>query len=125
MNLQAMLIFAVVFVALLGGAGWLFNHQIEARIAAEQAAQAERTRADLSEARVADLETQVEQERERQAALQKELQAARDVEAKATAVVQDRERLKTLTAAKPGLLERRARAATSKVWSTIESESRE
>ena len=115
----------VIVVLIIGGAGYLFNHQIESRIVAEQAAQSERTRADLAESRVESLERDLEDERERQAELQRELQAARDVEAKSTAVLEDRERLETLTAAKPGLLEIKARKATTAVWSKIEAESRE
>lgn len=110
---------------LIGGAGWLVNHQINARVAAEQVALAERTRAEISEAAIARLETQLELERERQRMLQNDLQEARDREAKTTAVVEDRARLERLTQSKPTLLERMARRATTQVWSEIEAESRD
>jgi hypothetical protein len=71
------------------------------------------------------LESDLVKESERQEKLQTELQAARDLEATTTEVLEDRRRLETLTAAKPKLLERMARKATTKVWDEIESESRQ
>ena len=121
MNIQIL----IVIVIIIGGAGWLFNHQIESRIVAEQAAQAERTRADLSEKQIQRLETALENERERQEQLTAELQQARDLEAKTTEVLEDRKRLETLTAAKPKLIEKLARKATTKVWSELEGVTRE
>lgn len=121
MNIQIM----VVIVLLIAGGGYLFKDQIDQRVAAETAATAERTRADLAEVKVKQLETDLENERERLAELQTDLQAARNVEAKATSVLQDRERLKRLTGLKPGRLEIKARKATTMVWKTIEEESAE
>lgn len=115
----------VVIVLLIGGAGWMFNHQIEARIVAEQSALAERTRADLAETRVAEIERKLEQERERQQELLNDLQEARDVEAKATEVLEDRAKLDRATQGKPTLIERLARKKTTQVWSEISEESRE
>lgn len=111
------------FAALaLAGLGWLFNHQIDARVHAE-------TRA--TQAEVAQLIAETERDRlaaglaleaERAAVLQDELELARQVEADNTAVLKDRERLATLTGAKPGLLEIKAQKATTRVWETIEAE---
>jgi hypothetical protein len=104
---------------------FLVNGQVDARVAAETSAVAERTRADLAEKQIERLEEAIENERERQAVLQTELQAARTSESEATEVLEDRERLARLTGAKPDLLERMARRATTKVWEQIEVESRE
>jgi uncharacterized protein YlxW (UPF0749 family) len=124
-NIQALLVVLVLGGGMIAAGGFLVKGQIDMRVAAEVAATAERTRADLAEAQVDRLEDDIEQEQERQEELQKELQAARDLEATTTEVLEDRERLNRLTQAKPGLIERQARRATTKVWSDIEVESRE
>lgn len=110
---------------MIAAGGFLVKGQIEARMAAEVAASAERTRADLAEQERDRLEEAIDAERERQAELQTELQAARDREKDSTEVLEDRERLDRLTQAKPGLLERLARRATTQVWEEIEVESRD
>lgn len=110
---------------MIAAGGFLVKGQIDQRVAAEVAASAERTRADLAEQQRDRLERDLETERERQAELQTELQAARDLEATTTEVLEDRERLTRLTQAKPGLIERQARRATTKVWADIEVEARE
>lgn len=125
MNIQALLVVLVLGGGMIAAGGFLVKGQIDMRVAAEVAATAERTRADLAEAQVDRLEDDIEQEQERQEELQKELQAARDLEANTTEVLEDRERLNRLTQAKPGLIERQARRATTRVWSDIEVESRE
>ena len=125
MNIQALLVVLVLGGGMIAAGGFLVKGQIDMRVAAEVAATAERTRADLAEAQVDRLENDIEQEKERQEELQTELQAARDLEATTTEVLEDRERLTRLTQAKPGLIERQARRATTRVWSDIEVESRE
>jgi len=110
---------------MIGAGAFLVKGQIDMRVAAEVAAGAERTRADLAEKQRDRLERDIDTERERQAELQTELQEARDLEATTTEVLEDRDRLQRLTQAKPGLIERQARRATTKVWSDIEAESRE
>ena len=125
MNIQALLVVLVLGGGMIAAGGWLVKGQIDMRVAAEVSASAERTRADLAEHERDRLEEGIEDERERQAELQKELQAARDLEATTTEVLGDRERLSRLTQAKPSLIERQARRATTKVWETIEVESRE
>lgn len=110
---------------MIAAGAFLVNGQINSRVAAEVSASAERTRADLAEAQVARMEDDLADERERQAALAIELQAARDREVAATEVLDDRARLDRLTQAKPGLIERQARRATTRVWEEIEAESRE
>ena len=110
---------------MIGAGVMLVKGQIDMRVAAEVAATAERTRADLAEQQVDRLETAIDSENERQIALTSELQAARDREIQTTEVLEDRERLARLTQAKPGLLERLARRATTQVWEEIEVESRE
>jgi hypothetical protein len=110
---------------MIAAGGFLVKAQIENRVAAEVAATAERTRADLAEAQVRRLEEDLEEERERQEALSRDLQAARDREIQSTEVLEDRERLNRLTQAKPGLIERQARRATTRVWNEIEADSRE
>ena len=110
---------------MIAAGGFLVKGQIDMRVAAEVSASAERTRADLAEHERDRLEEEIDKERERQAELQTELQAARDLEATTTEVLEDRERLNRLTQAKPGLIERQARRATTRVWEDIEAESRE
>lgn len=110
---------------MIGAGFFLVNGQINSRVAAETAAVAERTRAQLAEQQVDRMEASLVKERERQVALATELQAARDREIAATDVLEDRARLNRLTQAKPGLIERQARRATTKVWKEIEAESRE
>ncbi len=125
MNIQALLVVLVLGGGMIGAGAFLVKGQIDMRVAAEVAASAERTRADLAEQQRDRLERDIAAERERQAELQTELQAARDLEASTTEVLEDRERLTRLTQAKPGLIERQARRATTKVWTDIEVESRE
>lgn len=125
MNIQALLVVLVLGGGMIAAGGFLVKGQIEARMAAEVAASAERTRADLAEQERDRLEEAIDAERERQAELQTELQAARDREKDSTEVLEDRERLDRLTQAKPGLLERLARRATTQVWEEIEVESRD
>lgn len=110
---------------MIAAGGFLINGQIDQRVAAEVAATAERTRADLAEAQVERLEDDLEDDLERQEELREELQAARDQNATQTEVLEDRARLNRLTQAKPGLIERQARRATTRVWEEIEVDSRE
>ena len=119
MNFQVLIIAGLMIAA----GGYIVKSQIDARVVAEISATAERTRADLSEKQVERLEAALETDRERQAVLQRELVEARATESKSTEVLQDRKRLERLTSAKPGILEIRARKATTAVWKTIEAES--
>jgi len=124
-NLQVLAVILVLGGGMIGAGALLVKGQIDMRVAAEVAATSERTRADLAERQVDRLEMAVENQRERQAALTEDLQAARDREEASTDVLEDRARLDNLTQAKPGLLERLARTATTKVWEEIEADSRE
>ncbi len=119
MNFQVLIIAGLMIAA----GGWIVKGQIDARVVAEISATAERTRADLSEKQVERLEAALVADRERQAILQRELDEARASEIESTAVLQDRKRLERLTSAKPGLLEIKARKATTRVWKAIEDES--
>lgn len=125
MNIQALLVVLVLGGGMIGAGAFLVKGQIDQRVAAETAAVAERTRADLAEKQIERMETALENEQRRQEELQTNLQAARDRENETTEVLEDRARLSSLTQAKPGLLERLARRATTRVWEDIESESRE
>lgn len=125
MNIQALLVVLVLGGGMIAAGALLVNGQIDMRVAAEIAATAERTRADLAEHERDRLEESIDEERERQEVLAGELQAARDREIESTEVLEDRERLNRLTQAKPGLIERQARRATTRVWEEIELESRE
>ncbi len=125
MNLQIIILVVCLGGGLIGMGGFIVNHQIDARVVAEQTAVASKISAETANARVAQLERDLVKERERQEKLQTELQAARDVEASSTEVVQDRERLKNLTAAKPKWLEKLARKKTTQVWDEIASESKQ
>jgi len=124
-NLQVLIVIVVLGGGMIGAGALLVKGQIDMRVAAEVAATAERTRADLAERQVDRLEMAVENQQERQAILTDALQAARDREEESTDVLEDRARLENLTQAKPGLLERLARTATTKVWREIEADSRE
>jgi len=124
-NLQVLAVILVLGGGMIGAGALLVKGQIDMRVAAEVAATSERTRADLAERQVDRLEMAVENQRERQAELTEDLQAARDREEASTDVLEDRARLDQLTQAKPGLLERLARTATTKVWEEIEADSRE
>jgi len=124
-NIQALLVVLVLGGGMIAAGAFLVNGQIDMRVAAEISATAERTRADLAEAERDRLEDSIKDERERQEVLTLELQAARDREDETTEVLEDRERLDRLTQAKPGLIERQARRATTRVWKDIENESRE
>lgn len=125
MNIQVLLVVLVLGGGMIAAGALLVNGQIDMRVAAEVSATAERTRADLAEAERDRLERNIEAERERQEVLNEELQAAREREDETTEVLEDRERLARLTQAKPGLIERQARRATTRVWKDIENESRE
>ena len=125
MNIQVLLVVLVLGGGMIAAGALLVNGQIDMRVAAEVSATAERTRADLAEHERDRLERNIEAERERQEELNLELQAARDREDDTTEVLEDRERLDRLTQAKPGLIERQARRATTRVWKDIENESRE
>ncbi len=125
MNIQVILIVVLLGGGLIGMGGYIVNSQIEARVVAEGNYTKEKVRADLSQKQLERMEAALATERERQLELQTELQAARDSETKATEVLEDRARINRLTQAKPGLLERLARKATTKVWADIEEESRE
>ena len=119
MNFQ---ILAIVGLLIAAG-GYIVKSQIDARVVAEISATAERTRADLSAKQVERLEAALKTDRERQALLQRELDEARKFESESTAVLQDRKRLERLTGLKPGLLEIKARKATTAIWKLIEAES--
>lgn len=125
MNTQIIILVVILGGGLIGMGGYIVNSQIDARVVAEQNAVASKISADTANARVAQIERELVEESERQEVLQKELQAARDLNATTTEVLEDRQRLESLTAAKPNLLERMARKATTKVWDDIESESRQ
>lgn len=125
MNIQVLLVVMVLGGGMIAAGAFLVNGQIDMRVAAEVSASAERTRADLAEAERDRLENSIEAERERQEVLTRELQDARDREDETTEVLEDRERLDRLTQARPGILERQARRATTRVWKDIENESRE
>lgn len=122
MGLPDKLIAGAVVLALLGGLGWLFNHQIKARVDAEGRATKYELARDLAEAERDELRADIEAERLRTATLTDELQLAREIEAEATAVLADRGRFENLLQQKPGLLEIKARKATTQVWATIEAE---
>lgn len=114
--------YGLIAVAL-GGLGWLFNHQISARVHAETRATQAELVAELAERERDRMAQAVQDERTRADDLAVELDAARVQESADTAVLADRERLATLTSAKPGLLEIKAQKATTRVWQTIENES--
>lgn len=125
MTPQAFILILVLAASVIGSGGLLIRSQIENRVAAELEAQAEKTRAELAEVRISRLEDLIKLEKERQEELVQELQAARDREATTTEVLEDRNRLDRLTQARPTLIERQARRATTKVWQEIEAESRD
>lgn len=125
MNIQVIILVVCLGGGLIGAGAWIVTGQIDARVVAEQNAVASKISAETANARVAQIERELVEESERQEVLQKELQAARDLNATTTEVLEDRQRLKSLTAAKPELLERMARKATTKVWDDIASESRQ
>lgn len=104
------------------GLGWLFNHQIDARVFAETRATQAELVAELAERERDRMAQAVQDEKQRAEVLAGELEAARLVEADSVAVLADRQRLETLTAAKPGLLEIKAQKATTRVWQRIEDE---
>ncbi len=106
--------YGLVAIAL-GGLGWLFNHQITARVNAETRATQSELAAELADRERQRMADALVLESSRATVLQVELDAARNTEADATAVLQDRDRLARLTGAKPGLLENRAQAATTRV----------
>lgn len=112
-----------LIAAALAGLGWLFNHQIAARVHAETRATQAELVATIAERERDRMAQSVEDERERADDLAVELDAARVQEADSIAVLADRQRFETLTGAKPGLLEIKAQKATTRVWQTIETES--
>ena len=113
--------YALVAVALCG-LGWLFNHQITARVHAETRATQAELAAVIAERERDRMVQAVADEKVRADVLADELEAARVQEQADTAVLKDRERLTTLTGAKPGLLEIKAQKATTRVWKAIEDE---
>lgn len=125
MNPQAFILILVLAGSVIGAGGLIIRGQINARVQAETELVAQSVRAELAERQVDQLREQVDEERERQEELELALQAARDRENVATEVLEDRDRLDRLTQAKPGLLERQAQKATTQVWETLESESRD
>lgn len=125
MNFQVLLVVLVLGGGMIAAGGFLVNSQIDQRVAAETEAQAQETRAELAEAERDRLQGELERDQERREELQLELQAARDANNQATEVLEDRARLDRLTQAKPGLIERQARRATTRVWEDIEDVTRE
>ena len=73
MNIQALLVVLVLGGGMIGAGVLLVKGQIDQRVAAEVAATAERTRADLAEQQVERLAAAVASENERQIALTSEL----------------------------------------------------
>jgi hypothetical protein len=124
-NLQVLIVVLVLGGGMIGAGAFLVKGQIDQRVEAETEAVAQETRAELAERQLERVTNQLEQERTRQEELARDLQAARDRENQTTEVLEDRERLNRLTQAKPGLIERQARRATTRVWTEIEEESRE
>jgi uncharacterized iron-regulated membrane protein len=114
-------LYALAGVAL-AGLGWLFNHQINARVFAETRATQAELVAELAERERDRMAQSVEDEKKRADLLADELDIARAIEIEANAVLQDRARFDALTAAKPGLLEIKAQKATTRVWETIARE---
>jgi hypothetical protein len=125
MNIQALLVVLVLGGGMIAAGAFLVKGQIDQRVEAETELVAQETRAELAERQLERMTNQLAQERTRQEELVRDLQAARDREATTTEVVEDRDRLNRLTQAKPGLIERQARKATTKVWNDIEADSRE
>ncbi len=125
MNLQVLAVVLVLGGGMIGAGFFLVKGQIDQRVEAETEAVAQETRAELAERQLERVTDQLTQERTRQEELVRDLQAARDRENQTTEVLEDRERLDRLTQAKPGLIERQARRATTRVWEEIEEESRE
>lgn len=125
MNIQALLVVLVLGGGMIAAGGFLVKGQIDQRVEAETELVAQETRAELAEKQLERVERELTQERTRQEELVRDLQAARDRETQTTEVVEDRDRLTRLTQAKPGLIERQARRATTKVWNDIEVDSRE
>ena len=125
MNIQVLLVVLVLGGGMIAAGGFLVKGQIDQRVEAETQAVAQETRAELAERQLERVTDQLEQERTRQEELARDLQAARDRENQTTEVLEDRDRLDRLTQAKPGLIERQARRATTRVWEEIEEESRD
>jgi len=125
MNIQALLVVLVLGGGMIAAGAFLVNSQIDQRVEAETELVAQETRAELAERQLERVTTQLAQERTRQEELVRDLQAARDLEEATTEVLEDRDRLARLTQAKPGLIERQARKATTRVWEDIETDSRE
>lgn len=119
--LDKVALYGLALVAL-GGLGWLFNHQISARVVAETRASQAELVAELAERERDRMADALAMEANRAAVLADELDVARQVEKEATAVLADRERFAAVTGAKPGLLEIKAQKATTRVWDTIEAE---
>lgn len=125
MNIQVLIVIVVLGGGMIAAGGFLVNSQINQRVEAETELVAQETRAELAERQLERVTTQLAQERTRQEELVRDLQAARDLEEATTEVLEDRDRLARLTQAKPGLIERQARKATTRVWEDIETDSRE
>ncbi len=125
MNIQALLVVLVLGGGMIAAGAFLVNSQIDQRVEAETELVAQETRAELAERQLERVTNQLAQEQTRQEELARDLQAARDRENQTTEVLEDRARLDRLTQAKPGLIERQARRATTRVWKDIEVDSRE
>lgn len=125
MNIQALLVVLVLGGGMIAAGAFLVNSQIDQRVEAETELVAQETRAELAERQLERVQNQLAQEQTRQEELARDLQAARDRENQTTEVLEDRARLDRLTQAKPGLIERQARRATTRVWKDIEVDSRE
>lgn len=111
-----------IVLALLVGLGWLFNHQIQARVDAEGRATKYELARDLAVTEKEQILEDLADERLRSGILDDELQLARLENQEAIAVLEDRNRLHELTQRKPGLMEIKAQKATTRVWETIEAE---
>jgi len=109
-------------IILLGGLGWLFNHQIQARVAAETTAGLAVAAAEIAERERDKIRESLENEKVRSAVLTVELEVARVDEQEATAILQDTGKIASALAGRPTWLQLKARKATTKVWETIEEE---
>lgn len=125
MNIKASLISVVIGMAIISSMAYALKRTHSAKVRAEVYAEQQELKIKVAEARMKSLRESVASAEVRRLALAAVLQDIRDREAVATAVLADRDRLRRLTQAKPGLLERKARRATTAVWRSIEMESGE
>jgi len=109
-------------IVLLGGLGWMFNHQIQARVAAETTSRLAVAGQEIAERERDKIRESLENEKVRSAVLAVELETARVDEQAAILILQDTGRIASALAGRPGLMQIRARAATTKVWEKIEEE---